>query len=78
MEAMKVTGQFRFQNFCNKVSEELPEGYILKLCIENGAAWVELEDSEVRNILDHDVLDGISMLMDQIVEVVRIAKEERS
>lgn len=30
----------------NRVCERLPEGYVLNLAMENGAAWVELIDDD--------------------------------
>jgi hypothetical protein len=32
------------QDVANKICEHLPEGFELRLCMENGAAWIELSD----------------------------------
>ena len=31
-------------NSINKVCKEIPKNYIIKLCMENGSAWVEAFD----------------------------------
>jgi hypothetical protein len=37
-------------NTINKVCRDLPNGYIIKLGMENGSAWVELYDDQNREI----------------------------
>ena len=39
-------GQIPAQIVANRVCEHLPEGYVLSLAMENGAAWVELVDAD--------------------------------
>lgn len=53
----------------NKAAECLPEGYQLKICIEQGAAWIELlrPDGETTSFID---CDG---LIDEINTAIKFA-----
>ena len=40
--ALEVRLASAIQDLSNSVSGHLPDGHVVSLCIENGAAWVEL------------------------------------
>ena len=44
------------QDAANKICKHLPEGFEIRLCMENGAAWVEMRDDhvDVSGLVDTD------------------------
>ena len=44
------------QDAANKICKHLPEGFEIRLCMENGAAWVEMRDDhvDVSGLVDMD------------------------
>lgn len=46
LEDMMERGPIPAQTVANRVCKHLPEGYVLNLAMENGAAWVELIDAD--------------------------------
>lgn len=48
-----------FNELINKLAKDLPPYYIFKICVENGAGWLEIDNygrtAEVENVYsDHD------------------------
>lgn len=61
-------------DIANHVCKELPEGFRLSLCMENGAAWIDLTDANGdRADLNNS---GRSSLAEQIKEGVMRAKSQ--
>ena len=60
------------QAVANKVCGELPEGWIINLCMENGAAWVEAIKPSGYTI---DIDRGDLSLAEQVGEALRLADE---
>lgn len=60
------------QAAANKVCGELPEGWVINLCMENGAAWVEAIKPSGYTI---DIDRGDLSLVEQIDEALRLADE---
>lgn len=56
-EADVERGPIPAQTVANKVCEHLPEGYVLNLAMENGAAWVELIDADGNCVALPDAAD---------------------
>ena len=46
MAGTTVDGQTLVHSMANAVCRHLPEGYELRLCMENGAAWVDLRNPD--------------------------------
>jgi hypothetical protein len=60
------------QAAANKVCGELPEGWVINLCMENGAAWVEaIKPTGYTIEIDRADLS----LVEQIGEAMRLATE---
>jgi hypothetical protein len=60
------------QAAANKVCGELPECWVINLCMENGAAWVEAIKPSGYTI---DIDRGDLSLVEQIDEALRLADE---
>jgi hypothetical protein len=60
------------QAVANKVCGELPEGWVINLCMENGAAWVEAIKPSGYTI---DIDRGDLSLAEQVGEALRLADE---
>lgn len=60
------------QAVANKVCGELPEGWVISLCMENGAAWVEAIKPSGYTI---DIDRGDMSMVEQIDEALRVADE---
>lgn len=61
------------QAIANKVCGDLPESWVVNLCMENGAAWVEAIKPSGYTI----EIDGADMtLIEQINEAMRLAVEQ--
>ena len=43
-----------FNNLLNLFARDLPSGYVVKICVEQGAAWVEVERGEEVRHIDFD------------------------
>ena len=65
-------------NTVNQLAEKLPEGYVVKLGIENGSAWVELFD-ELNEIDLPDSTDRNlqEQLTDALTTALKSAEEEQ-
>lgn len=61
------------QAAANKVCGELPEGWVINLCMENGAAWVEAIKPSGYTI---DIDRGDLSLVEQIDEAMRLANDQ--
>ncbi len=61
------------QAAANKVCGELPEGWVINLCMENGAAWVEAIKPSGYTI---DIDRGDLSLVEQIDEALRLANDQ--
>jgi len=59
------------QDIANKVSLHTPKGYVISLCIEDGAAWVELGKDFAGNIQLPDSAD--KNLLEQINDALCVA-----
>lgn len=59
------------QDFANKVSLHTPKGYVISLCIEDGAAWVELGKDFAGNIQLPDSAD--KNLLEQLNDALCVA-----
>jgi hypothetical protein len=59
------------QETANKVCRHLPENMVLSLCMENGAAWVELGVDRIGNVELPDFAD--KTLIDQINDALCVA-----
>lgn len=60
-------------DICNGVCRMMPEGYTLKLCLEHGAGWIEVEAPDMENIIPQDF--GVDVDMDdQIAEAIAFAR----
>ena len=59
------------QDIANKVSKHTPKGYVISLCIEDGAAWVELGKDFAGNIQLPDSAD--KNLLEQLNDALCIA-----
>ena len=58
---------------------ELPEGFILSVCAERGAAWVELEDDWGEDAeLDPDPQGGIPAAIEHALKVAKEIAATRS
>jgi hypothetical protein len=58
----------------NQVCRDLPEGYVVSLSMERGAAWVELYEREGRSVGLPDPAD--KTLSEQLQEALRCALRE--
>jgi len=60
----------------NKAAEELPEGWMISVYVERGAAWVILEDEEGLELgagpidCDESLIDCVLRLIDEAIECV--------
>ena len=52
----------------NNCADKLPKGYVVKLCIENGSAWVELYDDQDQEIILPDSTD--KNLQEQLLDAL--------
>ena len=59
------------QDIANKVSLHTPKGYMISLCIEDGAAWVELGKDFAGNIQLPDSAD--KNLLEQLNDALCVA-----
>ncbi len=59
------------QDIANKVSLHTPKGYVISLCIEDGAAWVELGKDFAGNIQLPDSAD--KNLLEQLNDALCVA-----
>jgi hypothetical protein len=59
------------QDAANKICQHLPENMVLSLCMENGAAWVELGVDRIGNVKLPDSAD--KTLINQINDALFVA-----
>lgn len=62
-------------DIANELARELPVGWTVQICIENGAGWVELINSEGEQV-PIERFDGPEMLDRECNQALRIAKGE--
>lgn len=41
----RVAQSIALQDICNKICQHCPPGYVISLCMEDGAAWVQLGEA---------------------------------
>lgn len=63
-------------NTVNQLANKLPEGYITKLCIEQGSAWVELYDDFGNEVMLPDSTD--KNLQEQLTDALIVTTIQRS
>lgn len=61
-------------NTINNCADKLPKGYVIKLGIENGSAWVELYDDQDQEITLPDSTD--KNLQEQLLDALITAKSD--
>ena len=59
------------QEIANKLSANMPKGYVISLCIEDGAAWIELGKDFAGNIQLPD--SGDKTISEQLNDAICIA-----
>ena len=59
------------QDIANKVSLHTPKGYVISLCVEDGAAWIELGKDFAGNIQLPDSAD--KNLLEQLNDALCVA-----
>jgi len=57
----------------NDCADKLPKGYVVKVCVENGSAWVELYNDQNEEINLPDSTD--KNLQFQVLDALVTAKE---
>lgn len=61
-------------NVIDRLADELPDGYVVKLCVENGSAWVELYDELSTEMILPDSADRT--MKEQLIDALTKALED--
>jgi hypothetical protein len=66
-------------NTVQKLARDLPKDFIVRICIENGSAWVELCDGFDNEVYSPDVTDNplAQQLIDALKEAENLNEECR-
>jgi hypothetical protein len=63
----------KLEEMINKICGQLPEGWEINLCMENGAAWVELISQNGNGGEDMHIDGGDKTLEEQLNEALCVA-----